>query len=89
MQDKCGAPINTEDHKPRDSGISTNINHEDKPAIIVMANQKTTIRVTLPQEGSAATAPQGILAEFQYGTEHRDDRDPQDGTREEEWLLVI
>ena len=49
-----------------------------------MADQTTTIRVTVLQEGSAATAPQGILAYFQDGTEHRDDMDPQDATPEEE-----
>ena len=84
MQDECNAPINKEDRKPRDSDISTNMDHEDKPAIIVMADQTTTIRVTVPQEGSEATTPQGILANFQDGTEHRDDMDPQDATREEE-----
>ena len=89
MQDECNAPINKEDRKPIDSCISMNMDHEDKPAIIVMADQTTMIRVTVPQEGSAATAPQGILEDFQDGTEHRDNMDPQDATREEEWLLVI
>ena len=83
MQDKCNDPINKEDHNPRDSGISTNMDHEKKPVIIVLADQTTTIRVTVLQEGSAATAPQGILADFQDGTEHRDDMDPQDATLEE------
>ena len=89
MQDKCNAPINKKDRKLRDSGISTNMDHEDKLAIIVMEDQTTTIRVTVPQEGSAATAPQGILADFQDDTEHRDDMDPQDATWEEERLLII
>ena len=79
----CNASINKEDRKPRDSGTSTNMDHKDKPALIFMADQTTTIRVTVPQEGSAATAPQGILEDFQAGTEHRDDMDPQDATREE------
>ena len=84
MQYECGAPINKEHRKPRYSGISTNMDHEDKPAILFMVDQATTARVTVPQEGSAATDPQGILADFQDGTEHRDDMDPQDATREEE-----
>ena len=83
-QDKCDASINKEDRKPRDLDISTNMDHEDKPAIVVMTDQETTTRVTVPQEGSAATAPQGILADFQDGTEHRGDMDPQDATQEEE-----
>ena len=83
MQDECDAPINKEDRKPRDSDISMNMDHEDKPAIVVMAYQKTTTRVTVPQECSAATAPQGILEDFQDGTEHRYNMDPQDATREE------
>ena len=49
MQDECDAPINKEDHKPRDLDISTNMDHEDKPAIVVMADQATTTRVTVPQ----------------------------------------
>ena len=49
MQDKYDAPINKENCKPRDSGISTNMDHEDKTAILVMAYQTTTIRVTVPQ----------------------------------------
>ena len=89
MQDKCNAPINKKDRKLRDSGISTNMDHKDKPALIFMADQTTTIRVTVPQEGSAATAPQGILADFQDGTEHRDNMDPQDATWDEERPLVI
>ena len=56
------------------------MDHEDKLAIVVMADQATTTRVTVPQEGSAATAPNGILADFQDGTEHQDDMDPQDAT---------
>ena len=62
MQDECNDPINKEDRKPRDLDISTNMDHEEKPAIVVMAYQATTTRVTVPQEGSAATTPQGILA---------------------------
>ena len=84
MQDECDTPINPEDRKPRYLDISMNMNHEDKPAIVVMADEATTTRVTVPQEGSAAKAPQGILADFQDGTEHRDDMDPQDATQEEE-----
>ena len=83
MQDECDAPINKEGSKPIDSGIGTNMDHEDKPAIVVMAYQATTTRVTVPQEVSAATTPQGILAEFQDGTEHRDEMDPQDATQEQ------
>ena len=72
MQDECDAPINKEDLEPIESGISTNMDHKEKPAIIIIADQATTNRVTVPQEGSAATAPQGILEDFQDGTEHRD-----------------
>ena len=88
-QYNCNAPINKEDRKPRDSVISTNMDHEGKPAKISMADQTTTIRVTVPQEGSATTASQGILAYFKDSMEHRDDMDPQDASWEEEWLLVI
>ena len=84
MPDECDAPINNEDREPRESGISKNMDHEEKPVIIIIADQATTNRVTVPQEGSAATAPQGILADFQDGKEHRDDMDPQDATQEEE-----
>ena len=84
MQDECDAPINKEDRDTRESGISMNMDHEDKLAIMIIADQATTNRVTVPQEGSAATAPQGILADFQDGTEHRDDMNPQDATQEEE-----
>ena len=84
MQDKCDAPINKEDRKPKDLDISTNMGHEDKTVIVVMEDQATTTRVTIPQKGSAATALQVILAYFQDSTEHRDDMDPQDATREEE-----
>ena len=48
MQDKCDTPINKEDRKPRDSGISTNMDHKEKPAIVVIAYQATTARVTVP-----------------------------------------
>ena len=65
------------------------MDHEDKLAIIIIADQDTTNRVTVPQEGSVVTAPQGILADFQDGTEHRDDMDPQDATQEEELPLII
>ena len=84
MQDECDAPINKEEREPRESGISTNMDHKDKPAIIIIADQATTNRVMVPQEGSAATALQGILGYFQDDTEHRDDMDPQDATQEEE-----
>ena len=33
MQDECDAPINKEDREPRESGISTNMDHEDKPVL--------------------------------------------------------
>ena len=61
------------------------MDHKDKPAIIIiiMADQATTNRVMVPQEGSAATAPQGILADL------RDNIDPQDATQKEELPLVI
>ena len=84
MQDECNAPINKEDRDTRESGISTNMDHKDKLATIIIADQATTDIVTVPQEGSAATATQGILIDFQDGTEHRDDMDPQDATQEEE-----
>ena len=84
MQDECDAPINKEDREPRESGISTNMDHKEKPAIIIISDQATTNRVTVPQEGSAVPAPQCILAYFQDGTEHRNDMDPQDATQEEE-----
>ena len=84
IQDECDGLINKEDRNPRESGISTNMDHKDKPAIIIIQDQATKNRVMVPQEGSAATSPQGILADFQDGTEHRDDMDPQDATQEEE-----